>query len=182
MVTVTIAVPELLAEYDRARAYTDSLWRDLSTSEVRWRPHRQASGIGWHLGHQAAVAHFMVRNLIAAEPSPDPSLDGLMDSATAEPDRDPLPDLDRLTRYRDDVAARLHYRIDAILDGKVSARHQLTTVASTLLIAVINHEYQHDQWIAEVRGNDLRRDLPPPPESDLLVRLDGYLAIAAPAV
>jgi hypothetical protein len=176
-----IAVPELLAEYDRARAYTDTLWQDLSVSEVRWRPHRQASGIGWHLGHQAAVAHFMVRNLVAAEPSPDPSLDALMDSATAEPDRDPLPDLDRLTRYRHGVADRLHHRIEAILDGRVSAPRQLTAVASTLLIAVINHEYQHDQWIAEVRGNDLSRDLPPPPESDLLVRLDGYLTIIDPS-
>src|SRR5206468_11147991 len=74
-------VEALLREYDRARAYTDELWKDLSPDEVTWRPHENSSAIGWHLGHQAHVAHFMIRNLTAAEPSPDPALDGLMDSA-----------------------------------------------------------------------------------------------------
>ncbi|WUD77084.1 DinB family protein [Streptomyces sp. NBC_00510] len=60
---------ELLRQYDRARAYTDSLWQDLTADEVTWRPHEDSSAIGWHLGHQAHVAHFMVRNLTAAEPS-----------------------------------------------------------------------------------------------------------------
>lgn len=174
---MTIAVADLLAEYDRARAYTDTLWRDLDAAEVRWRPGRQASGIGWHLGHQAAVAHFMVRNLIAAEPSPDPPLDPVMDSATPEPARDALPDLGRLAEYRQAVADRLHLRIGGILSGDVGAPRQLTVIARTLLIAVINHEYQHDQWIAEVRREDLGRDLPPAPESDLLVRVDGYLTV-----
>jgi hypothetical protein len=41
-------VKALLREYDRARAYTDELWRDLSPGEVTWRPHEN---IGWHLGH-----------------------------------------------------------------------------------------------------------------------------------
>jgi hypothetical protein len=61
-------IAELLAEYDRARAYTDQLWRDLTEQELHWRPERNFSPIGWHLGHQAHVAHFMVRNLTAAEP------------------------------------------------------------------------------------------------------------------
>src|SRR5699024_8426954 len=77
-------LPELLAEYDRALAYTEDLWRDLDPDEVVWRPHQDSSAIGWHLGHQAHVAHFMVRNLTAAEPSPDPDLDGIMDSANPE--------------------------------------------------------------------------------------------------
>ena len=82
----------LLREYDRARAYTDDLWRDLTAEEVVWRPHENFSAIGWHLGHQAHVAHFMTRNLTAAEPSPDPALDAVMDSATPEPGRGGLPD------------------------------------------------------------------------------------------
>jgi DinB superfamily len=45
-------VQALLREYDRARAYTDELWKDLSPEEVTWRPHENSSAIGWHLGHQ----------------------------------------------------------------------------------------------------------------------------------
>src|SRR4051812_39083879 len=83
MTSLTLpSIVELLAEYDRARAYTDELWRDLAPDEVRWRPDENSSAIGWHLGHQATVAHFMVRNLTAAEPSPDAALEPMMDSAT----------------------------------------------------------------------------------------------------
>ncbi|GGQ22462.1 hypothetical protein GCM10010140_60980 [Streptosporangium pseudovulgare] len=39
-------VPHLLAEYDRARAYTDELWRDLTAEELHWRPERNFSPIG----------------------------------------------------------------------------------------------------------------------------------------
>ncbi|MFD8866701.1 DinB family protein [Streptomyces sp. NPDC059590] len=46
----------LLREYDRARACTDELWKDLTPDEVTWRPHENSSAIGWHLGHQAHVA------------------------------------------------------------------------------------------------------------------------------
>jgi hypothetical protein len=60
-------VTELLVEYDRARAYTDELWRDLRSDELLWRPSEDSSAIGWHLGHQAHVAHFMMRNLTAAQ-------------------------------------------------------------------------------------------------------------------
>lgn len=58
----TATIPELLAEYDRALAHTESLWHDLTVDQVHWRESDQASGIGWHLGHQAAVAHYLVRN------------------------------------------------------------------------------------------------------------------------
>ncbi|MEU0390694.1 hypothetical protein [Streptomyces chartreusis] len=44
-----------------------------------------------------------------------------------------------------------------------------------LLVALINHEYQHDQWISEVRADNLGHALPPDPESDRLSRVDGYL-------
>ncbi|MGW0819089.1 DinB family protein [Streptomyces viridiviolaceus] len=165
----------LLREYDRARAYTDELWRDLTPDEVTWRPHEDSSAIGWHLGHQAHVAHFMIRNLTAAEPSPDPELDGLMDSANPEKFRGALPTVDRLAAFRETVAERVHARIGDIAAGQVGAPTQLMVVANHLLIALINHEYQHDQWISEVRADNLGHALPPDPESDWLSRIDGYL-------
>ncbi|MFM9607557.1 DinB family protein [Streptomyces niveiscabiei] len=167
----------LLREYDRARAYTDDLWRDLTPDEVTWRPHDDSSAIGWHLGHQAHVAHFMIRNLTAAEPSPDPELDGLMDSANSEKFRGALPTVQRLGAFRDTVAERVHARIGDIAAGKVGAPTQMTIVAAHLLTALINHEYQHDQWIGEVRAQNLGHALPPDPVSDHLGRIDGYLVL-----
>ena len=168
---------ELVAEYDRAVAYTGSLWQDLTPDEVVWRESDEASAICWHLGHQAAVAHFMVRNLTAAEPSPDPELDELMDSATAERDRGDLPDLARLGSYRDAVAERLRFRIGTIDSGNVGAPTQLRVIAKTLVTAVVNHEYQHSKWIGEVRSQVHNKELPPRPQSELLVELDGYLVL-----
>ena len=172
-------IEDLLDEYDRALDYSDSLWLDLTEEEVHWRPHEESSAIGWHLGHQPAVAHYMVRNLTAAEPSPDPDLDRLMDSATPERDRGDLPPLDRLRAYREAVADRVRFRIGAIASGDVGAPAQLGLVARGLLVAVINHEYQHDQWIGEVRSGDLGKELPPRPTSPLLSTIDGYLVVVA---
>ena len=165
---------DLVAELRRAWAFTDALWLDLTDAEIRWRPTENSSAIGWHLGHQAAVAHFMVRNLLAAEPSPDPELDALMDSATAEPARSGLPHVERLARYRAAVSERVIVRVDAIRAGGVGAPEQLPVVAAGLVRALVNHEYQHDQWIGEVRSRDLGHRLPPAPESPLLTVLDGY--------
>ncbi|GEL16923.1 DinB family protein [Pseudonocardia asaccharolytica] len=175
--TDTPGLPELLAEYDRARVYTNTLWQDLTAEEIRWRPDDTASAIGWHLGHQAAVAHFMVRNLTAAETSPDPELDQMMDSATPTQGRGDLPDPDRLAAYRDAVAERLHYRLEAIDAGQVGAPGQLRVVAQNLLVAVINHEYQHDRWIGEVRQQQLDHALPALPRSERLTVIDGYLVL-----
>ena len=175
---MSATIEELLAEYDRALAYTESLWTDLTDDEVRWRPHEESSAIGWHLGHQAAVAHFMVRNLTAAEPSPDTELDAVMDSATPERDRGELPDIARLRAYREAVADRVRFRLGAIAAGDVGAPAQLDLVARGLLVAVINHEYQHDQWIGEVRAEDLGKDLPSRPTSRLLTTVDGYVVVA----
>lgn len=172
-----LEIPQLLREYDRARAYTDQLWRDLSADEIRWRPHDNFSAIGWHLGHQAHVAHFMIRNLTAAEPSPDPELDPVMDSANPEPNRGDLPDPTRLADFRARVADSVHTRVGAIRDRRVTAPHQLTVVAQCLLTALINHEYQHDRWIGEVRLGDLGHSLPEQPTSDLIRELDGYLVV-----
>ena len=170
-------IGELLREYDRARAYTDGLWRDLTPDELTWRPHENSSAIGWHLGHQAHVAHFMIRNLTAAEPSPDPELDLLMDSAQPEKFRGALPTVRRLTAFRDTVAERVHARIGDIAAGQVGAPAQLSIVATYLLTALVNHEYQHDQWIGEVRAGNLGHALPPDPTSDGLSRVDGYLVL-----
>ncbi len=169
---------ELLTEFDRALVHTEELWTDLSESEVAWRPDENSSAIGWHLGHQAAVAHFMVRNLTAAEPSPDPELDGLMDSATPERQRGDLPPAARIDAYRRAVAERVRFRIGEIDAGNVGAPAQLRLVAATLLVAVINHEYQHDRWIGEVRNEQLGHDLPPIPQSPLLQLVDGYAVVA----
>lgn len=170
-------VAALLREYDRARAYTDQLWKDLSPDEVTWRPHEDSSAIGWHLGHQAHVAHFMIRNLTAAEPSPDPELDGLMDSARPERFRGALPTIERLTTFRTTVADRVHARMNDIAGGRVAAPDQMTLVAGALLTALINHEYQHDQWIGEVRAAALGHALPPDPDTGHVRRLDGYLVL-----
>lgn len=173
------SIADLLAEHDRAIAYTDELWADLTEEEVQWRPSLQSSAIGWHLGHQAAVSHFMVRNLTAAEPPIDDALDRLMDSATAEPDRGDLPDLDRLRSYRTTASERLHLRIGNIARGDVGAPAQLSHVAVGLLLAVTNHEYQHSQWIGEVRSRDLGHALPDRPTSALITEIDGYLVVVA---
>ncbi len=174
---ISASLDDLVAELRRVWAFTDALWLDLTDAELRWRPNENSSAIGWHLGHQAAVAHFMVRNLLAAEPSPDPELDALMDSATAEPARGDLPDLERLVRYRTGVSERIIVRVDAIRDGDVGAPEQLSVVAAGLVRALVNHEYQHDQWIAEVRSRDLGHPLPTSPVSPLLTVLDGYAVL-----
>ncbi|MFF2525061.1 DinB family protein [Streptomyces liangshanensis] len=179
--TDTFDIEELLREYDRARSYTDQLWTDLPPDEVLWRPHDEFSAIGWHLGHQAHVAHFMVRNLTAAEPSPDPALDTLMDSATPERDRGRLPDLERLQAFRGAVAESVHRRMTDIREGRVGAPRQLSFVARHLLTTIINHEYQHDRWIGEVRARDLGHALPDAPDSDKVTRVDGYLMVCTPS-
>ena len=170
-------VTELLREYDRARTYTNELWMDLTYEEVLWRPRENSSAIGWHLGHQAYVAHFMIRNLTAAEPSPDPEIEALMDSAYPEPLRGALPAVHRIRLFRETVAERVHARMTAIAGGKVAAPDQMTVVATHVLTALINHEYQHDQWIGEVRAQAFGHAAPPDPGTDRVCRLDGYLVL-----
>jgi len=176
---MTVAtLDQLVIEFDRALSYTADLYRDLSQEEVHWRSGEDASAIGWHLGHQAAVSHFMVRNLTAAEPPIDAELDRLMDSATAERDRGDLPELQRITDYRGAVAERVRFRIGNINDGNVGAPAQLRVIAQGLLTAVINHEYQHSKWIGEVRSDVHGKDLPPTPTSEFLTELDGYCILS----
>jgi hypothetical protein len=165
---------DLIDEYERALSYTESLWRDLTADEVRWRPVPASSAIGWHLGHQAAVAHFMIRNLTASEPSPDPAIDPVMDSSFPEERRDEIPDVERLDAYRTAVIERVRARMRAIREGRAGAPEQMAIVAATVLTALVNHEYQHDTWIAEVRCDGLGHTVPPVPVSPNLVVVDGY--------
>ncbi len=171
---IDIPLDALLVEYGRALTYTDTLWMDLDADEVLWRPKREASSIGWHLAHQPAVAHFMLRNLTAAQSRLDPDLEAVADSATAEADRGALPDPARIAALRSSVAGAVRTGIRTIEAGEVSAPTQLRFVAQTLLVAVINHEYQHSRWIGEVSSGPLGHDLPPPPVSDHLAVVDGY--------
>jgi hypothetical protein len=168
---------ELRAEYDLARTYTAALYDDLDEAEIRWRASENASGIGWHLGHQATVNHFLLRNLVAAEASPDAALDALFDSATQEPLRGELPPMRRITAFRDAVAQRTHTRVDQVLSGAVGAPQQLRLVIDTLLVSLINHEYQHDTWIREVRES-IGRPRAERPQSVNLAEVDGYWVLA----
>ena len=128
----TPSLGELLIEYDRALAHTDDLRAGLTPEQIHWRPDEASSAIGWHLGHQPAVAHYLIRNLTAAEPRLDPELEALMDSATPEAERGALPPLARLLDFRAEVAERVRFRIRAIDDGRVGAPSQLRLIAGTL--------------------------------------------------
>ena len=175
--TNELSLHDLITEYNTALRYTDALWQDLSQDETHWRPNENSSAIAWHLGHQAAVSHFMIRNLTAAEPSPDPDLDGVMDSATAETQRGDLPALARIGDYRTAVADRVRFRVGEIDAGRVGATEQLVKIAETMLTAIINHEYQHSKWIGEVRVDQFDKALPAMPDSKNLQELDGYLMV-----
>jgi hypothetical protein len=177
----TSTLRDLLAELDRALAHTDDLQVGLTPEQIAWRPEPESSAIGWHLGHQAAVAHFMLRNLVAAEPSIDPDIEALMDSATPERDRGDLPSLERIRAYRSAVAERIHDRIGQVDQGAVGAPNQLRLIASTLLIAIVNHEYQHSKWIGELRTGALGLDAPPLPSSPRLSVVDDYVVLEEPS-
>jgi DinB family protein len=163
----------LLEEYDLVRSYTDSLYADLTPDEIAWRPSANSSGIGWHLGHQAAVNHFLIRNLLSAEPSLDPVLDALFDAATPERDRGALPPIAEIIHYREAVAAATHAVIGRVLEGRVDAPTQLRHVLAGVLTDAINHEYQHNTWICEVR-EVIGRPAAPPPTSVNVTLVDGY--------
>lgn len=167
---------DLLVAYDAARAYSVDLIDGLEAEQIAWRPNENSSAIGWHLGHQAAVNHFMVRNLTAAEPTFNADFDALFDSANPEPSRGDLPSIDDITHYRALVAKSTWTTIERIRAGNVGAPRQLVVVAELLLRALVNHEYQHAAWILEVR--DTMTDIPPPrPTSDRVRLIDGYWTI-----
>src|SRR5215510_6554410 len=160
-------------EYDLARRYTQSLYADLPEADVYWRPAPKSSGIGWHLGHQAAINHFLVRNVLAAEPSCNPQFDALFDAATPEEQRGTLPPLHAILTYREAIAHRTHAHIEALLTGTRPAAQQATYALGPLLVSLINHEYQHDCWVREMRAL-LGRDTPDRVFSRRVRQMDGY--------
>ena len=141
----------LREEYDLALQYTRGLYEDLSEADVQWRPMEKSSAIAWHLGHQAAVNHFLLRNLFDAEPSIEPRYDALFDAANPEENRGALPSLADIVSYRRTVATRTHVRIEELLDAARAAQAQRRQAMQSILINLVNHEYQHDCWIGEMR-------------------------------
>lgn len=171
----------LLEEADIARAHSLALIDGLTEAQVQWRPHANSSAIAWHLGHQAAVTHYLVRNLTAAEPTLDAGFDAVFDSATDEPHRGDLPPLAEILDYRAQIATRATATLRRIEAGEVGAPRQLALIADGLLRAVINHEYQHSTWIAEVRSTMISEPTPTP-ASSRLVDVEGYWMIAPDAL
>jgi hypothetical protein len=78
--------------------------------------------------------------------------------------------------YRDTIAARTRAIVERIATGGVSAPAQLTVVATTLLVGVINHEYQHDCWIGEMRAM-LGCSASPDAMSTRVTTIEGYLVL-----
>ena len=165
-------------EYDLARRYTQSLYADLPEAAVHWRPAPQSSGIGWHLGHQAAVNHFFMRNVLAAEPSLNPQFDALFDAVKPEEQRGTLPPLHAILTYREAIARHTHAHIEAVLAGTRPAAQQATYTLGALLVSLINHEYQHDCWVRQMRGL-LGRETPDVGFSRHVRQVDGYWMLPA---
>jgi len=169
----SLTLQDLTEELAHAQAWSMALAKPLTAEQIAWRPDQNSSAIGWHLGHQGVVAHFMMRNLTAAEASFNPAFDALFDSATSEPARGDLPALDEIGEYRMQIAASITSVMERIATGAVGAPAQLAVIAAGLMYAVINHEYQHAKWVGEVRSSMIGQPLPKP-ESDRLSSVDGY--------
>ena len=171
----------LRREYDLCLQYTQSLYEDLNDTDVFWRPAPQSSSIAWHLGHQGAVTHALVRNLIDAEPSLNPPFDRLFDAANPQENRGELPSLADIVSYRRAVEGRVHMHLSALLDGNRSAAHgamqQVLRIIEPILVSLINHEYQHDCWIREMRGR-IGRDKPDAVFSERVRQIDGYWGLS----
>ena len=45
------------------------------------------------------------------------------------------------------------------------------------MLAIVNHEYQHSQWIGETRVDVHGLALPPAPTSDRIAVIDGYFVV-----
>lgn len=172
------SLTDLLAEFRAAQAHSLGLLDGLDTAQIGWRPHENSSAIAWHLGHQGAVNHYMLRNLTAAEVTFNADFDAVFDSATTEPARGSLPPIDEIVDYRRAIARSTHDVVGRIDSGEVSAPEQLRLIASGLLQAIVNHEYQHARWITEVRETMIATPAPTP-ASNRLVEVDGYWMLGA---
>ncbi len=166
-------LPDLISELDTARRYSEALIDDLSEEQVLWRPNENSSAIGWHLGHQAAVNHFMVRNLTAAEPSVNKDFDALFDSSTVERQRGDLPSVSEILEFRTTISDQSAATLQRIANGDVGAPEQLNQIAIGMVRAMTNHEYQHAKWVGEVR-EELTGAEAFAPDSTSLREVEGY--------
>lgn len=173
-----LALPDLLDELDHAQSWSLALVDGLTPEQVAWRPNEDSSAMAWHLGHQAVVTHFMVRNLTAAEVTFNAAFDAVFDSATPEPGRGGLPALEEIVGYREQIAASTRATVTRIATGDVGAPQQLDLIASAMMRAIINHEYQHAKWVGEVRATMIDGPLPAP-ASTRLVQVEGYHMLSA---
>lgn len=174
----SLSLADLLDEHRVAQEYSLALVAELDADQIAWRPDENSSSIAWHLGHQGAVNHYMVRNLTAAEVTFNSAFDAVFDSATPELGRGSLPTLNEIVGYRTAIAASTQGVINRIDSGDVGAPKQLALIGDALMRAVINHEYQHAAWIGEVRDSML--DTPAPhPESDRLIEVEGYWMVGS---
>lgn len=176
--TITHSLDALLEEYAVAQTYSLDLITGLSQDEVSWRPDENSSSMAWHLGHQGAVNHYLVRNLTAAEVSFDRGFDAVFDSATTEPDRGHMPPIAEIVDYRSKIAQSTVSIATRISKGDVGAPEQLAAIGVGMLQAIINHEYQHAKWIGEVRST-MTTDPLPVPTSERLTQIEGYYMISA---
>ena len=168
----------LREEYDLALQYTCRLYEDLPEPDVQWRPMQKSSAIAWHLGHQAAVNHFLLRNLFDAEPSIEPRFDALFDAANPEENRGNLPPLAYIVDYRQAIAARTHACVKELVNATHAPPVQRAQAMKTILVNLINHEYQHDRWIGEMRqkrGHSIPRTHP----SQRARLVDGYWMLSS---
>ncbi len=172
----SLSLADQLAEYDAAQAFSLALVEGLEPDQLVWRPNENSSAMSWHLGHQAAVNHYMVRNLTAAEVTFDAAFDKVFDSATPEPGRGELPTLPEIVAYRSSIAETTHRTIAMIDSGDVGAPAQLALIAQGMLRGIINHEYQHAKWVGEVAATMLDRDEPVPASNNLTL-VDGYYVL-----
>ena len=173
-----LSLTQYLDEYAAAQAYSLDLIDGLEADQVGWRPNENSSAIGWHLGHQAAVNHYMVRNLTAAEVTFNADFDRVFDSATPEPERGAIPPVDEIVEYRSVIAASTRRIISMIDAGDVGAPEQLRLIAGAMLQAIINHEYQHAKWIGEVRST-MTEEPANAPKTEQLIQVDGYYMVSS---
>jgi hypothetical protein len=81
--------------------------------------------------------------------------------------------LPAILAYREAIARRTHAHIEAVLAGTRPAAQQATYALGALLVSLINHEYQHDCWVREMRAV-LGRETPDVVVSRAVCQVEGY--------
>ena len=116
---MTLALVDLLDEYAAATDYSLELVEGLTAEQIAWRPNTDSSAIGWHLGHQGAVNHYMVRNLTAAEVT--------FDAALIECSTPQHPSRNEVTSRRSTRSSAIGPRFQKALAGSSPASTRVTS-------------------------------------------------------